>query len=147
MDDAQPEAFGLRVVLPIRMDDLDTNGHVRGPAYLAYADHARWMALDAAGVALDALTARRIGPVNLQTTLRFHRELLAPGEVEIRTVFEFGTGKTDRVLQRLYRSDQTLAAEVSSVSGLLDLAERRLLVCPSRYVREIATRPDVLGLG
>jgi acyl-CoA thioester hydrolase len=145
MDDAQPEASGLRVVLPIRMDDLDTNGHVRGPAYLAYADRARWMALDAAGVALDALTARRIGPVNLQTTC-FHRELLAPGEVEIRTVFEFDTGKTDRVLQRLYRSDQTLAAQVSSVSGLLDLAERRLLVCPSRYVREIAIRPDVLGL-
>ena len=68
------------------------------------------------------------------------------GEVEIRTVFEFGTGKTDGVVQRLSRSDRTLAAEVTSVSGLLDLAERRLVVCPSRYVREIASRPEVLGL-
>ncbi len=33
----------FRVTIAVRADDIDRNGHVRGPAYLAYADHARWV--------------------------------------------------------------------------------------------------------
>jgi len=46
---------GARVVLAVRSDDLDVNGHLRGPAYLAYADHARWVAMDAAGIDVTGL--------------------------------------------------------------------------------------------
>jgi acyl-CoA thioester hydrolase len=139
-------AAGARVLLAVRSDDLDPNGHVRGPAYLAYADHARWLALDAAGIDVADLLARGIGPVNLETTLRFHRELRALDEVEVQTRFEWTSGKVSRVLQRLVGSDGTLVAEVSSVSGLLDLTERKLLPRPDQYWRSLASNPAVLGL-
>ncbi|HWN34222.1 MAG TPA: acyl-CoA thioesterase [Pseudonocardia sp.] len=139
-------AAGARVLLAVRADDLDPNGHVRGPAYLAYADHARWLALDAAGIDVADLLARGIGPVNLETTLRFHRELRALDQVEVHTRFEWTSGKVSRVLQRLVRSDGTLVAQVSSVSGLLDLTERKLLPRPDQYWRSLATDPAVLGL-
>jgi acyl-CoA thioester hydrolase len=135
-----------RSAITVRSDDLDQNGHVRGPAYLAYADHARWVALEAAGIDVTELLARGIGPVNLETTLRFHRELRPLDQVEVCSTFEWSTGKTSRVTQRMFRADGTLAAEVTSVSGLLDLTERRLLPHPDRYWRSLATDPSILGL-
>ena len=141
-----PAAGGTRIVLPVRSDDLDVVGHVRGPAYLAYADHARWSALVTAGIDLSDLAARRLGPVNLETTVRFRRELRAGGQVEVVSVFGWGTGRTSRVDQWLLRGDGVLAAQVSSVSGLLDLSTRRLLPGPDRYWRELAADPSMLGL-
>lgn len=136
----------FRVTIPVRCDDIDANGHVRGPAYLAYADHARWACVQAAGIDPAELTARRIGPVNLETTVRFHRELVAGGEVSVGCVFRWGAGKTSRVWQELHAPDGTLVAEVTSVSGLLDLDRRRLLPDPGARWRELAARPEVLGL-
>jgi len=147
MTELDEPAAGARVLLAVRSDDLDQNGHVRGPVYLAYADHARWLTLEAAGIDVADLLARGIGPVNLETTLRFHRELRALDQVEVHTRFEWTTGKVSRVEQRLVRSsDGTLVAEVSSVSGLLDLTERKLLPRPDQYWRSLATDPAVLGL-
>lgn len=137
------------VAVDVRADDLDTNGHVRGAAYLAYADHARWVLLGAAGVDLSELSARRLGPVNLETTVRFHAELRPGGRVEVSTGFEYGVsagGKVNRVRQQLRDQDGVLVAEVSSLAGLLDLTTRRLLPHPQRYWRELATRPDLLGV-
>lgn len=130
----------------VRLDDLDTNWHVRGPALLAYADHARWECVRAAGIDLSDLMTHRIGPVNLETTIRFRHEL-RPGErVEISCAFEYGDGKTSRVFQELRTPDGTLVAEVSSVSGLLDLDRRRLVDDPGARWRAIATDPSPLGL-
>ncbi|WP_410668601.1 acyl-CoA thioesterase [Amycolatopsis sp. cmx-4-68] len=136
----------FRVTIAVRADDIDANGHVRGPAYLAYADHARWSCVRAAGIDLAELAERRIGPVNLETTVRFHRELVPGGEVEVGCEFHWGTGKTCRVTQELRAPDGTLVADVSSVSGLLDLDRRRLVADPGAYWLELAARPELLGL-
>ncbi|MEV4057988.1 acyl-CoA thioesterase [Amycolatopsis sp. NPDC049688] len=137
----------FRVTIAVRADDIDANGHVRGPAYLAYADHARWVCVRAAGIDPAELAARRIGPVNLETTVRFHRELPPHGEVGVSCEFHWGTGKTSRVTQEFHAPDGTLVAEVASVSGLLDLDRRRLLPDPGAYWRELAAHPELLGLG
>jgi len=138
--------MAFHVTIPVRCDDIDVNGHVRGPAYLAYADHARWACVQAAGIDLAELTARRLGPVNLETTVRFHRELRPPGEVSVSCDFRWGEGKTSRVVQEFRTPDGTLIAEVASVSGLLDLDRRRLVAAPSTHWRELATHPELLGL-
>ncbi len=136
----------FRVTIPVRCDDIDANGHVRGPAYLAYADHARWACVQAADIDPAELTARRIGPVNLETTLRFHHELTPGGEVSVSCAFEWGTGKTSRVAQEFHTPDGTLVASVTSVSGLLDLDHRRLVSDPGAHWRALAARPELLGL-
>jgi acyl-CoA thioester hydrolase len=139
--------MAFHVTIPVRCDDIDLNGHVRGPAYLAYADHARWACVLAAGIDPAELAARRLGPVNLETTVRFHRELRPSGEVAVSCVFRWGPGKTSRVVQEFRTPDGTLVAEVASVSGLLDLDRRRLVADPAARWRELATRPELLGLG
>jgi acyl-CoA thioester hydrolase len=139
-----PESF--RTTIAVRSDDLDVNGHVRGPAYLSYGDHARWECLSAAGIDPNRLREQGIGPVNLETTVRFHRELTGCENIEVSCAFHWGNGKTSRVVQRLRRPDGTLVADIESVSGLLDLTVRRLVADPARYWRELATRPELLGL-
>ncbi|WP_163509456.1 thioesterase family protein [Fodinicola acaciae] len=134
------------VTIAVRLWDLDTNGHVRGSAYLDYADHARWECVRAAGVSLDALAEARVGPVNLETTVRFQHELRAGDEVHIATAFSYGSGKTSRVSQRFTLADGTAVAEVSSVGGLLDLRTRRLLPDPASHWRALAAAPHHLGL-
>ncbi|WP_199431082.1 acyl-CoA thioesterase [Qaidamihabitans albus] len=143
---ASTEREPFHATVAVRVDDLDTNGHVRGPAYLLYADQARWECVQAAGVDLAALRAHDLGPVNLETTVRFHRELTSSGAVEVSCRFLWGKGRTSRVVQELRAGDGGLVAEVESVSGLLDLTRRRLVADPPRRWREHATRPWLLGL-
>ncbi|WP_290055493.1 acyl-CoA thioesterase [Amycolatopsis solani] len=138
--------MAFQVTIPVRCDDIDANGHVRGPAYLAYADHARWSCVQAAGIDLAELTARRIGPVNLETTVRFHHELTPGGEVSVSCSFRWGTGKTSRVVQEFHDPGGTLVASVTSVSGLLDFDRRRLVSDPAACWRELAKHPELLGL-
>lgn len=139
-------AVTFRATVDVRLDDVDVHGHVRGPALLAYADHARWACLRAAGLSPSDLLAQRIGPVNLETTVRFRHELLPGERVEITCEFEYGPGKTSRVHQELRTPDGTLIAEVSGVSGLLDLNRRRLLENPAEHWRALAPNLTPLGL-
>jgi acyl-CoA thioester hydrolase len=143
-DNERPSTF--RVGLTVRSSDLDSNGHVRGSAYLDYADHARWEWLRAAGVSLDELRAAGLGPVSLETTIRWLHELRAGDEIEVTAAFGWGEGKTGTVVQQLRRADGTLAAEVTGVGGLLDLEQRRLVPDPRSRWRALAARPELLGL-
>ena len=136
--------FATRVT--VRVSDLDTNGHVRGPAYLECADQARWEWLHAAGVPLDDLQAAGIGPVNLETTVRFLHELRTPGPLDVTVVPVWGEGRTSRTTQELRRADGTVVATVESVDGILDLHERRLVSDPRSRWRKLAAHPEILGL-
>jgi acyl-CoA thioester hydrolase len=61
-------------------------------------------------------------------------------------VFRWGTGKSFRVEQEFHRADGTLVAKLLSVSALMDLEARRLVVDPRAHFRELATTPELLGL-
>lgn len=50
------------------------------------------------------------------------------------------------VEQHIHKPGGTLAATVRSVSGLLDLAERRLVADPARHWLALADKPELLGL-
>ncbi len=138
------ERFEIRVT--VRSYELDAQGHLNGAVYVQYADHARWECARAAGVEIGKMLATGVGLVNLETTIRFHRELRAGDEVAVSCAFVWGDGKTFRVSQEFHRPDGTLAAEVNSVSGLLNLTERRLVRDPAAHWRSMATAPEVLGL-
>jgi acyl-CoA thioester hydrolase len=130
----------------VRTYELDRNGHLNGSVYVQWADHARWECACAAGVSVDDLIGSGVGPVNLETTVRFHRELRAGAEVEVSCAFEWSDGKTMRVLQEFRTTDGTLVAELVSVGGLLDLRERRLVSDPRECWRGLARDPGLLGL-
>ncbi|WP_181784239.1 acyl-CoA thioesterase [Pseudonocardia pini] len=137
-----------RTELTVRGYEIDALGHVRHTVYLDYAEHARWEALAAAGLSAPTLLQHAIMPIMLETTISYRRELRYDDVVAVGCEFEWGTGKTARITQPLTRvEDGTVAAEVRSVSGLLDLTTRTLVADPLDRLCALATDPEVLGLG
>ncbi|MEV4892716.1 acyl-CoA thioesterase [Nonomuraea sp. NPDC055795] len=137
-------SFAVRIA--VRGYELDTQGHVNGAVYHQYGDHARWECLRAAGITVEDLLASGVGPITLENTIRYHRELRGGDEVEVSCRFEWGAGKTFRIVQEYRHEDGGLAAELTSVGGLLDLRERRLVPDPAAHWRALASEPALLGL-
>ncbi|MFE9093261.1 acyl-CoA thioesterase [Streptomyces sp. NPDC007264] len=138
------EPFSVRV--SVRGYETDVQGHLNQSVYLNYAEHARWSLLQAAGISQAGLVAMGVGPVALETTIRFRRELLAGDEVDVTCAFAWDGGKTFRVEQTIRKTDGTVAAELTGVGGLLDLKERRLVANPQDHFRKLATDPGLFGL-
>jgi acyl-CoA thioester hydrolase len=136
--------FSIR--MEVRLSDLDPQLHVTGSAYQQYADHARFECVQAAGISVEALLEAGLGPVNLETTIRYHRELRAGDTVDVTCSWVWSEGKTYRVEHELVRADGELSATVGHVSGLLDLRERRLVGDPMRQWAARATDPTLLCL-
>lgn len=138
------EPFSVPVT--VRGYETDTQGHLNQAVYLNYAEHARWSLLQAAGIRQADLVARGVGPVALETTVRYRRELLAGDEVTVSCAFEWGEGKTFRIRQVIRKADGTVAAEVEGVGGLMDLTARKLVADPRQRFKELAAEPGLFGL-
>ncbi|CAL9624056.1 acyl-CoA thioesterase [Streptomyces griseomycini] len=138
------EPFSVRVT--VRGYETDVQGHLNQAVYLNYAEHARWSLLQEAGITQSGLLARGVGPVALETTIRYRRELLAGDEVDVSCAFAWGGGKTFTIEQTITRSDGTVAAEITAVGGVLDLKRRRLVPNPQDVFRELAKDPGLFGL-
>jgi acyl-CoA thioester hydrolase len=136
----------FRVRLAARSYEIDARGHLSAIAYYQYAEHARWSLLLGAGISEAQLLAQRVSPVNLETTMRFRREVRAEDEVDVSCAFTWGEGKSFRVQQDFRLADGTVAAELSNVGGLLDLDTRRLAPRPGERFRALAAAPQLLGL-
>jgi acyl-CoA thioester hydrolase len=134
------------VPVTVRGYETDVQGHLNQSVYLNYAEHARWSLLKAAGISQSGLIGRGVGPVALETTLRYRRELVAGDEVEVTCAFAWGEGKTFRIEQTIRKTDGTVAAEITAVGGLMDLKERRLVADPREYFKELASDPGLFGL-
>ncbi|MFJ8464664.1 acyl-CoA thioesterase [Streptomyces swartbergensis] len=138
------EPFSVPVT--VRGYETDVQGHLNQSVYLNYAEHARWSLLRAAGISQSALIGSGVGPVSLETTIRYKRELLAGDEVEVTCAFAWGEGKTFRIEQTVRKTDGTVAAEITAVGGLMDLKARKLVPSPQEYFRKLASDPGLFGL-
>jgi acyl-CoA thioester hydrolase len=143
---AEHTAEPFSVAVTVRGYETDALGHLNQSVYLQYAEHARWSLLQAAGVSPSELLAKGVGPVVLETTIRYLRELRAGDEVEVTCAFEWGEGKTFRVVQTIRKTDGTVSAEVTAVGGLMDLNLRKLVSDPREYFRAMANEPGAFGL-
>ncbi|CCK26463.1 thioesterase superfamily protein [Streptomyces davaonensis JCM 4913] len=142
--EAVTEPFSVPVT--VRGYETDVQGHLNQAVYLNYAEHARWSLLRAAGITQAGLIGKGVGPVALETTIRYRRELLAGDEVEVTCAFDWSGGKTFRMEQTIRKADGTVAAEITAVGGLLDLTARKLIADPQDYFKELATDPSLFGL-
>lgn len=133
------------IPVTVRGYELDVQGHLNQAVYLQYAEHARWELLRAAGINPDKLLAARVGPVVLETTIRYRRELRGGDEVRVTCEFSWDDGKTFRVHQQIRTLDGTLSAEIDAVGGLLDLDARKLVPDPHSRFRGLADDPHLLG--
>ncbi|MEU9962119.1 acyl-CoA thioesterase [Streptomyces sp. NPDC050982] len=138
------EPFSVPVT--VRGYETDVQGHLNQAVYVNYAEHARWSLLQTAGITQAGLAAKGVGPVSLEMTVRYRRELRAGDEVEVTCDFIWGEGKTFRIEQTIRKPDGTVAAELTAVGGLMDLKERKLVADPRDYFRALASDPGRFGL-
>ncbi|GHG88149.1 acyl-CoA thioesterase [Streptomyces lanatus] len=138
------EPFSVRIT--VRGYETDTQGHVNQSVYINYAEHARWSLLQAAGISQTGLMGQGVGPVALETTIRYKRELLAGDEIDVTCAFDWSDGRTFTVRQTISKTDGTIAAELTGVGGLLNLKERKLVANPQDYFKELSTDPSLFGL-
>ncbi len=146
-DSSHDESF--RVPVTVRGYETDTQGHLNQSVYLQYAEHARWSLLSAAGIEQAEMVASGVGPVVLEQTVSYRRELRAGDEVTVSCCFEWdvpGSGKLFRLYQAIRTADGALAADITSLGGVMDLARRRLVPDPGATLRGLATDPAPLGL-
>lgn len=140
-----PTFMTFSVELTVRGYELDTQGHVNQAVYLQYAEHARWELLRAAGLPQEKLLAEGVGPVQLEVTVKYKRELRGGDRVRVNCRFDYGKGKTFEVVQQIIKEDGTVAAEISGVAGVLDLSARRLIEDPAGRLAALAEKPDLLS--
>lgn len=136
----------FRVRLVVRGYELDGRGVLAGAGYHQYGEHARAECLRTAGVSVPTMETAGITLVTLETTVRFRRDLRDGDEVTVSCAFAWRPGKTFRIDQEIRRRDRTVAAELTSLAGLLDIAERKLVADPAARLRVIAHDPASLGL-
>jgi acyl-CoA thioester hydrolase len=130
------------VAIDVRAYELDAQGHVNSAVYHQYAEHARWCCLAAAGIGQPALLASGVGPVFLESTIRFRRELSAGDRVEVSCELrDRGDGRTFLIPQRIQLADGALSADLQSICGLLDLQRRKLVADPLRHLASLAADP------
>jgi acyl-CoA thioester hydrolase len=138
------EPFTVRI--GVRGYEVDSQGHLNQAIYLQYAEHVRWEMLRTLGISQDKLIASGVGPVALENTIRYHRELRGGDEVDVSCAFEWGGGKTFLIKQEFRRvADGELAAELTATAGILDLERRRLVSDPAERFRALASDVELLG--
>lgn len=138
--------MAFTVPVTVRGYELDINGHLNQAVYLQYAEHARWELLKAAGIPGEKMIGSGIGPVVLEQTLKYQRELHLGDEVTVSCEFSWSDGKIFRMHQEIRKLDGTVSATIDVVSGIMDLSARKLVADPAAALREVAEFPEVLAL-
>ncbi|AHH18922.1 thioesterase superfamily protein [Nocardia nova SH22a] len=134
------------VPVTVRGYELDVNGHLNQAVYHQYAEHARWELLRAAGLVPDKMQLSGLGPVVLESNVKYRRELHLGDEITVTCECRWGDGKVFWMDQQIRKLDGTVSAEVSVVLGLMDLRARKLVPNPGERFLELAESAETLGL-
>lgn len=114
---------------------LDAYGHVNNVAYIAFFEQARWDMVTQRGCGLDYVRSSAVGPVVLELSCKFRRELRLRQEVFIRSTLQSWRGKIGVMSQVISDETDQTYCEALVTFGLFDLNLRKL-VLPSQKWRE-----------
>jgi YbgC/YbaW family acyl-CoA thioester hydrolase len=111
----------------IREEHLDTFGHVNNARYLEIFEQARWDLITDNGFGLDHIKATGTGPVVLEVTLRFLREVKNRQHMLIRSTIDSYEGKIGRMTQLLLDDSDRVCCEGKFVIAQWDTHTRKLI--------------------
>ncbi|HVZ80987.1 MAG TPA: acyl-CoA thioesterase [bacterium] len=111
----------------IRESHLDTFGHMNNAAYLVLFEEARWDYITRNGYGLREVQEFQKGPVVLELTMKFRKEITLREKITITMELVETKGKISRFRQEMRKEDGTVATELELVFGLFDLRARRLI--------------------
>jgi acyl-CoA thioester hydrolase len=111
---------------------LDANAHMANTAYLDVCVDVRMMYFESQGFPASEFARRRIGPVVRRDEVDYFKELalLQPIRVTFLLAGISDDASRFRLRNEIYRPDGQLAARVTSLTGWMDLAARKLVAPP-----------------
>ena len=121
---------------------LDSFGHVNNAAYLTLYEEARWQLITENGYGLAVVQEKKKGPVVLDVSIRFKRELLNREFVTIRSQTESVSGKIMRMKQTMVKDNGEIASEAIFTFGVIDMEKRRLIEPPVEWLRAIGAENE-----
>ena len=113
--------------LLIRESHLDTFGHVNNATYLVLYEEARWEVISNKGYDLKYIQKSKQGPVLLDVTVKFMRELKLREKIIITTEMVEQKGKIGKLKQTMVKEDGTVASEAIFTIALFDTHERKII--------------------
>jgi acyl-CoA thioester hydrolase len=115
-----------------RWADFDPNNHMRHSAYTDYAAEARVRMFNEYGLNLIEFNKLNIGPILFREETIFRREIRLSEDISVQ-VFLKGiseNGERFKFSHKIYKTDESLAAEVEIYGAWLDLKTRKLTKPP-----------------
>lgn len=121
----QPKVYEQAIV--IREEHLDTFGHVNNARYLEIFEQARWDLITDNGFGLEHIRETGTGPVVLEVTLKFLREVTNRQHLVIRSSIDSYEGKIGRMTQLLIDDQDRVCCEARLVIAQWDTKTRKLI--------------------
>jgi|SRR5690606_9046033 len=122
--------------LLIREAHLDSFGHVNNAAYVMLYEEARWDFITKNGFGLDYIQKHQVGPVILDLSVRFKRELKNREKIIIRSeAIEIVSPKIIILEQQMINAQGKVASEAKFTVGFFDLKERKLIDAKEEWLR------------
>jgi YbgC/YbaW family acyl-CoA thioester hydrolase len=106
---------------------LDSFGHLNHARYFELFEQARWDIITERGFGIDMIRKTRTGPVILEATAKFLRELGPREQVVIRSELVSYERKIGKFRQEIVKADGGVACEAFFTFGLFDLERRKLI--------------------
>ena len=131
MNPATPFEYSFTVT----NDLLDGYQHVNNARYLDLFERARWNILEKSGLGHQTIHEKKIGPVILEVTVRFSRELLPGEKIRILTI---SRRKNDLVFffdQEMINSKGKVASKATFTCSLMDLEKRKIIRADEIWLR------------
>ncbi len=123
--------------LQILEHHLDSFGHVNNAEYFKLYEQARWDFITKNGYGLETVKKLKKGPVILEVTCKYRKELVNREWIKIVSHTDEIRGKIMRIRQQMLKEDGAVASEAVFVIGFMDLELRKLISPTSEWLKAI----------
>ncbi len=125
----------------IREMHLDSFGHVNNAAYVMLYEEARWDFITKNGFGLDYVLKNQVGPVILDLSVRFKRELKNRELITITSkTVEVASPKIMILEQAMINAEGKVASEGKFTVGFFDMKSRKLINANEDWLRAVGVK-------
>lgn len=119
----------------VEQELIDEYGHVNNANYLMLFEKARWSILESSGMGYDTIRKIKTGPVVLEVTVRFSKELLPNQKIIIETTCR---RKNDLIFffdQKMINEKGEIASKAVFTAALFDLEKRKMVKPDDKWLK------------
>ena len=126
-----------RYPLCIKEYHLDTFGHVNNAKYLELFEEARWEFLNEEGITLESIQKKQIGPVVLEFTIQFLKELTLRQKITIESQLINYDNKIGAMSQCILNEQNEFCCKAKMTFGIFNMATRKLIPPPDEWLKAV----------